>query len=36
MFALAHRAGFPDGVMNLVYASEGDGVGRELCSNPTV
>lgn len=36
MFALARWAGFPDGVLNLVYASEGDAVGRELCSNPKV
>jgi succinate-semialdehyde dehydrogenase / glutarate-semialdehyde dehydrogenase len=33
MFALAEEAGFPEGVVNLVYASEGDAVGRELCSN---
>ncbi|ATU95295.1 NAD-dependent succinate-semialdehyde dehydrogenase [Phyllobacterium zundukense] len=36
MFSLARMAGFPDGVLNLVYASEGDAVGRELCSNPKV
>ncbi|RWN56921.1 MAG: NAD-dependent succinate-semialdehyde dehydrogenase [Mesorhizobium sp.] len=36
MFALAHQAGFPEGVVNLIYASEGDAVGRELCSNPRV
>ncbi|WP_280821872.1 NAD-dependent succinate-semialdehyde dehydrogenase [Pseudaminobacter soli (ex Li et al. 2025)] len=36
MFALAAEAGFPDGVVNLIYASEGAAVGRELCSNPTV
>ncbi|RWH59321.1 MAG: NAD-dependent succinate-semialdehyde dehydrogenase [Mesorhizobium sp.] len=36
MFALAHLAGFPEGVVNLIYASEGDAVGRELCSNPKV
>jgi succinate-semialdehyde dehydrogenase/glutarate-semialdehyde dehydrogenase len=36
MFALAAQAGFPDGVVNLVYASEGDAVGRELCGNPKV
>ncbi|WP_292055499.1 NAD-dependent succinate-semialdehyde dehydrogenase [Mesorhizobium sp.] len=36
MFALAHQAGFPEGVVNLVYASEGDAVGRELCANPKV
>lgn len=36
MFALAHQAGFPEGVVNLIYASEGDAVGRELCSNPKV
>jgi succinate-semialdehyde dehydrogenase/glutarate-semialdehyde dehydrogenase len=33
MFALAQQAGFPEGVVNLIYASEGDAVGRELCSN---
>ena len=36
MFALAERAGFPPGVVNLIYASEGDVVGRELCSHPKV
>ncbi|UVK48189.1 NAD-dependent succinate-semialdehyde dehydrogenase (plasmid) [Mesorhizobium sp. AR07] len=36
MFALAHQAGFPEGVVNLIYASEGDAVGRELCTNPRV
>ncbi|RUV67078.1 NAD-dependent succinate-semialdehyde dehydrogenase [Mesorhizobium sp. M5C.F.Cr.IN.023.01.1.1] len=36
MFALAHKAGFPEGVVNLIYASEGHAVGRELCSNPKV
>ncbi|MFA1677408.1 NAD-dependent succinate-semialdehyde dehydrogenase [Rhizobium mongolense] len=36
MFALASEAGFPEGVLNLVYASEGDAIGRELCSNPKV
>ncbi|MER8855707.1 NAD-dependent succinate-semialdehyde dehydrogenase [Mesorhizobium australicum] len=36
MFALAHLAGFPEGVVNLIYASEGNTVGRELCSNPKV
>ncbi|MBZ9603095.1 NAD-dependent succinate-semialdehyde dehydrogenase [Phyllobacterium sp. KW56] len=36
MFALAHQAGLPEGVVNLIYASEGDAVGRELCSNPKV
>ncbi|WP_292156297.1 NAD-dependent succinate-semialdehyde dehydrogenase [Mesorhizobium sp.] len=36
MFALAAEAGFPDGVVNLVYASEGAAVGRELCHNPKV
>lgn len=36
MFALAARAGFPEGVVNLVYASEGNVVGRELCANPKV
>jgi succinate-semialdehyde dehydrogenase/glutarate-semialdehyde dehydrogenase len=36
MFALAAQAGFPAGVLNLVYASDGAAVGRELCSNPIV
>lgn len=36
MFALAHEAGFPEGVVNLIYASQGEAVGRELCSNPKV
>jgi succinate-semialdehyde dehydrogenase/glutarate-semialdehyde dehydrogenase len=36
MFALAEKAGFPEGVVNLVYAAEGDAVGRELCANPKV
>ncbi|MER8402585.1 NAD-dependent succinate-semialdehyde dehydrogenase [Mesorhizobium sp. M1348] len=36
MFALAHLAGFPEGVVNLIYACEGDAVGRELCFNPKV
>lgn len=36
MFALAAEAGFPEGVVNLVYASEGAEVGRELCHNPKV
>jgi len=36
MLALADLAGFPEGVLNLVYASEGDAVGRELCSNHKV
>ncbi|GLS36324.1 hypothetical protein GCM10010869_19130 [Mesorhizobium tianshanense] len=36
MFALAHQAGFPEGVVNLIYASEGDAVGCELCANPKV
>jgi succinate-semialdehyde dehydrogenase / glutarate-semialdehyde dehydrogenase len=36
MFALAAEAGFPDGVVNLIYASEGAAVGRELCSNSKV
>jgi succinate-semialdehyde dehydrogenase/glutarate-semialdehyde dehydrogenase len=33
MFALAEEAGFPDGIVNLIYAAEGDAVGRELCTN---
>ena len=36
MVALAAKAGFPEGVINIVYAAEGDAVGRELCSNPHV
>jgi succinate-semialdehyde dehydrogenase/glutarate-semialdehyde dehydrogenase len=36
MFALAAEAGFPDGVVNLIYASEGAAVGSELCHNPKV
>ncbi len=36
MVALAGRAGFPPGVVNLVYAAEGDAIGRELCANATV
>jgi succinate-semialdehyde dehydrogenase/glutarate-semialdehyde dehydrogenase len=36
MFALAHEAGFPEGVVNLIFASEGEAVGRELCSNAKV
>lgn len=36
MFALAHQAGFPKGVVNLIFASEGDGDGREFCANPKV
>ncbi len=36
MFALAAVAGFPNGVVNLIYASEGAAVGRELCYNPKV
>ncbi|RWB69900.1 NAD-dependent succinate-semialdehyde dehydrogenase [Mesorhizobium sp.] len=36
MFALAHEAGFPEGVINLIYARQGEAVGRELCSNPKV
>ncbi|MGV3552157.1 NAD-dependent succinate-semialdehyde dehydrogenase [Rhizobium sp.] len=36
MFALAHEAGFPEGVVNLIYASDGADVGRELCSNAKV
>lgn len=35
-FALAQAAGFPKGVLNLIYASDGDVIGRELCSNPDV
>ena len=36
MFVLAEKAGFPTGVVNLLYASEGAAIGRELCSNPKV
>jgi succinate-semialdehyde dehydrogenase / glutarate-semialdehyde dehydrogenase len=36
MFALADQAGFPEGVINLIYASQGGDVGRELCANPQV
>jgi succinate-semialdehyde dehydrogenase/glutarate-semialdehyde dehydrogenase len=36
MFALAAEAGFPAGVVNLIYASEGAAVGSELCHNPKV
>ncbi len=36
MFVLAEKAGFPAGVVNLLYASEGAAIGRELCSNPKV
>lgn len=34
--ALAHRAGIPAGVINIVTASRGADVGLELCENPTV
>lgn len=36
MFVLAEKAGFPEGVLNLLYASEGAPIGRELCGNPKV
>lgn len=36
MFALTRLAGFPEGVVNLVYAAEGEAVGTELCSNAKV
>lgn len=36
MVALAAEAGFPEGVVNLIYASQGEAVGRELCTNPKV
>ncbi|MEI2298397.1 NAD-dependent succinate-semialdehyde dehydrogenase [Ensifer sp. MJa1] len=36
MFVLAEKAGFPEGVLNLLFASEGAAIGRELCSNPKV
>ncbi|KQY14099.1 NAD-dependent succinate-semialdehyde dehydrogenase [Rhizobium sp. Root482] len=36
MHALAIRAGFPKGVFNLILASRGDAIGRELCTNARV
>lgn len=36
MFALAQKAGFPDGVINLIYAAEGQEVGHELCTHADV
>ncbi|OCP15472.1 MULTISPECIES: NAD-dependent succinate-semialdehyde dehydrogenase [unclassified Ensifer] len=36
LFVLAEKAGFPAGVVNLLYAAEGAAIGRELCSNPKV
>ncbi|QRM32449.1 NAD-dependent succinate-semialdehyde dehydrogenase [Microvirga sp. VF16] len=36
MVRLAGMAGLPAGVLNLIYASDGDAVGRELCGNPKV
>ncbi|WP_275786425.1 NAD-dependent succinate-semialdehyde dehydrogenase [Pararhizobium gei] len=36
MHALALCAGFPKGVFNLILASQGDAIGRELCSNARV
>ncbi|MBL0373653.1 NAD-dependent succinate-semialdehyde dehydrogenase [Rhizobium sp. KVB221] len=36
MFVLAQQAGFPTGVLNLIYASEGAAVGTELCTNQNV
>ncbi|MDO1580630.1 NAD-dependent succinate-semialdehyde dehydrogenase [Rhizobium oryzicola] len=36
MFALAAEAGFPQGVVNIIFAARGDEVGRELCANPKV
>ncbi|QEL22854.1 NAD-dependent succinate-semialdehyde dehydrogenase [Bosea sp. F3-2] len=36
MFLLAEEAGFPRGVVNLIYAAEGNDVGLELCTNPKV
>jgi succinate-semialdehyde dehydrogenase/glutarate-semialdehyde dehydrogenase len=36
MFVLADLAGFPEGALNLIYASDGAAVGRELCSNAKV
>lgn len=36
MFALTRLAGFPDGVVNLIYAAEGEKVGTELCTNAKV
>ncbi|NNH32956.1 aldehyde dehydrogenase family protein [Rhizobium sp. SEMIA 4085] len=36
MVTLAREAGVPQGVVEIVYASEGDAIGREFCSNPKV
>ena len=33
---LAHRAGVPAGVLNVLTSSSASEVGKELCSNPTV
>lgn len=34
--ALAHEAGMPSGIINVVTASKGAEVGLEMCENPTV
>lgn len=36
MFALTRLAGFPDGVVSLIYAADGEKVGTELCTNAKV
>ncbi|MCW1754912.1 aldehyde dehydrogenase family protein [Rhizobium sp. 6AS6] len=36
MIVVAQKAGLPDGVLNLIFSSEGDAVGHELCTNPKV
>ena len=34
--SLGEKAGFPDGVLNVITASSGQEVGKELCANPIV
>ncbi|MEM1314048.1 MAG: NAD-dependent succinate-semialdehyde dehydrogenase [Pseudomonadota bacterium] len=36
MAVLAHRAGFPPGVFNVLPSNQGPEVGREMCANPKV
>lgn len=36
MFVLARLAGFPEGALNLIYASHGADVGAELCTNARI
>lgn len=36
MFVLARLAGFPEGVVSLIYAADGEKVGTELCTNAKV